>query len=232
MSTFKLVRYIQQYTTQESEVGAMVWNQLTKGCGDTERISDQTKSCLMSSLLMGSLNELLNRVECCLSDEASDWLPSAEGHEPDDETSFYRLGGFALFSAFKFRCQELMWRRKLGVSKEAAQKYRTEHLLLKQMKDVEKSDLPMAVHVQDRGAMTFMNRRLIPFVRNSVAEIHQLMSYQEYSKHGKGFFKVCTFVRAHQCTTPTYPCLSPPSPPPHSHSLSLSLPPHHSLTII
>ena len=89
----------------------------------------------MSLLLMGSLNELLNRVECCFSDEVSDWLLSAEGYEPD-ETILYRLGGFALFSAIKFRRRELMWRRKLGVSKEAAQKYRTEHLLLKQMKDV------------------------------------------------------------------------------------------------
>ena len=42
-----------------------------------------------------------------------------------------------------------MW-RKFGESKEAAQ-YRTEHLLLKQMKDVE----PMAVQVKDRGAMTW-----------------------------------------------------------------------------
>ena len=89
---------------------------------------------------MGSLNELLKRVECCLSNEASDWLPSAEGYEPDDETSLYHLGGFALFSAIKFRRQRLMWRRKLGVSKETAQKYRTEHLLLQQMKDVKKSD--------------------------------------------------------------------------------------------
>ena len=88
------------------------------------------------SLLMGSLNELLNRVECCFSDEVSDWLPSAEGYEADDETSLYHLGGFALFSVIKFRRRKLMWRRKLGVSKEAAQKYRTQHLLLKQMKDV------------------------------------------------------------------------------------------------
>ena len=35
------------------------------------------------------------------------------------------------------------------MSKEAVQKYRTEHLLLQQMKDVEKSDLPSAVHIQE-----------------------------------------------------------------------------------
>ena len=185
--------YMQLYTTKESEVGATAWNQLTKGWGDTEGISDQTQSSLMSSLLMESLNELLKRVECCLSDEeASEWLPSAEGYQPDDETSLYRLGGFALFSAIRFRRKKLMWRRKLGVSKEAAQKYRTEHLLLQQMKDVEKSDLPSAVHIQDRGGMTFMSPKLLPFVRNCVAEIRRLMNYQEYSEHGKGFFKVNT----------------------------------------
>ena len=76
------------------------------------------QSSLMSSLLMGSLNEL-KRVEYSLSKEAYEWLPSTKGYQPDDETSLYRLSGFALFSAIRFRRKKL-WRRKLGVSKEAA----------------------------------------------------------------------------------------------------------------
>lgn len=178
-------KYMEQYTTKESEVGRMAWNQLVKGWGDREGISEEVKSCLMSSLLMGSLNELLKRVECCLSDEeASEWLPSADGYQPDDDTSLYRLGGFALFSAIKFR------RQQLGVNNEMSEKFRTEHVFLLQMRDNEKSDLPPAIHTQDRGGMTFVNPKLIPFIRNSVAEIRKLMNYQEYSKHGKGFFKV------------------------------------------
>ena len=38
--------------------------------------------------------------------------------------------------------------------------------------------------------MTFMSHKLLPFVRNCVAEIRCLMNYQEYSEYGKGFFKV------------------------------------------
>ena len=132
-------KYMERHTTKESEVGKMAWNQLVKGWGDLEGISDETKSCLMSSLLMGSLNKLLKRVECCLSNEkASEWLPSAEGYQPDDDTRLCRLGGFALFSAIRFRHQQLMWRRKLGVNKETAQKYRTECVFLQQMRGIEK----------------------------------------------------------------------------------------------
>ena len=75
-----------------------------------------------------------------------------------------------------------------------AQKFRTELALLKQLKDGEKSELPPAVHIQDRGHMTFMNPTLLPFIRNTTAEIRKLLNYQEYSKYGKDFFKVtaCT----------------------------------------
>lgn len=83
-----------------------------------------------------------------------------------------------------------MWRRKLQVSQEMAQKFRTELALLKQLKDAEKADLPAAVHIQDRGHMTFMNPTLLPFIRNTVAEIRKQLNYQEYSKYGKDFFKV------------------------------------------
>ena len=76
------------------------------------------------------------------------------------------------------------------------------------MKDVEKSDLPLAVHTQDRGGIIFINPRLIPFVRYCITEVHRLMTYQEYSEHGKGFFKVnmhavtatAICVRSRQCT--------------------------------
>ena len=37
-----------------------------------------------------------------------------------------------------------------------------------------------------------MSPKLLPFVRNCVAEICLLMNYQGYSEHGKVFFKVNT----------------------------------------
>ena len=46
-------KYMEQYTTKESEVGKMAGNQLVKGWSNPEGISDEMKSCLMSSFLMG-----------------------------------------------------------------------------------------------------------------------------------------------------------------------------------
>ena len=121
-------------------------------------------------------------------------FPSAAGYEEDDEASLYKLGGFALFSCIRFRQRKLMWRKKVQIRKETAQRYRTEHALLQQLRDTEKCDLPVAIYIQDRGGMTFMNPCLVPFIRESVAEIRKLLNYQEYSKHGKNLFKVLVVI--------------------------------------
>jgi len=36
-----------------------------------------------------------------------------------------------------------------------------------------------------------MNPILLPFIRNVAAEVRKLLNYQEYSKYGRDFFKVC-----------------------------------------
>ena len=77
------------------------------------------------------------------------------------------------------------------MNQEMAQNLHTELTLLKQLKDAQKSDLPAAIHIQDRGHMTFMNPTLLPFIRNVAAEVRKLLNYQEYSNYGKDFFKVC-----------------------------------------
>ena len=77
------------------------------------------------------------------------------------------------------------------MNQKTSQNLRTELVLLKQLKDTQKLDLPAAVHIQDRGHMTFMNPTLLPFIRNVAAEVRKLLNYQEYSKYGKDLFKVC-----------------------------------------
>ena len=189
--------YMQEYTAKDSEKGKVAWSELIVHWSDPDSIAESTKSCLMSSLLNGSLNEMMKRVECCLSNspehDATSWFPLAEGYKADDEVSLYRLAGFALFSCIRFRRRKLIWRRKLGVSKETAQRYRTEHAILQQLRDADKCDLPPAIHIQDRGGMTFIHPMLIPFVKNAVGEIRLLLNYEEYSKQGKEFFNVSTY---------------------------------------
>ena len=83
-----------------------------------------------------------------------------------------------------------MWKGKLGVSQSMAESYRAELSVLRQLVDSQKSDLPPAITIQDRGHMTFANPVLIPFVKNAVADIRKFLNYQQYSKHGKDFFQV------------------------------------------
>lgn len=188
--------YMKQYVVQGSCVGEAAWSKLVEGytvpAGD---VSECTRSSLLSSLMMGIFHETLRRVECFVSElpgaRPSSFFPPATGYRADDEASLYRLAGFALFSCIQFRQRKLMWRRKLRVNQEMAQNLRTELALLKQLKDAEKSDLPAAIHIQDRGHMTFMNPTLLPFIRNVAAEVRKLLNYQEYSNYGKDFFKVC-----------------------------------------
>lgn len=188
--------YMNQYVVQSSDVGEAAWSKLVERyMVPAGGISECTRSCLLSSLMMGIFHEMLRRVECFVSElpgsTPSSIFPSATGYQDDDEASLYRLAGFALFSCVQFRQRKLMWRRKLQVNQETAQKLRTELALLKQLKDAQKSDLPAAIHIQDRGHMTFMNPILLPFIRNVAAEVRKLLNYQEYSKYGRDFFKVC-----------------------------------------
>ena len=187
--------YMNQYVLQGSDVGEATWRRLVERYRvPAGGVSECTRSCLVSSLMMGIFHEMLRRVECFVSElpgtTPSSFFPSATDYRADDEASLYRLAGFALFSCIQLRQRKLVWRKKLQVNQEAAQKLRTELALLNQLKDAKKSDLPAAIHIQDRGHMTFMNPTLLPFIRNVAAEVRKLLNFQEYSKHGKEFFKV------------------------------------------
>ena len=182
-------KHTQEYVAPGARSGEITWRMLVSV--DVTGFDETTRSCVLLSLMMGLFHEMLSRVECYKreSTTADSFLPSAAGYELDDEVSLYRLGGFALFSSIQYRERKIMWKKKFLVSHEMAEKLLTELSLLKQLKDEEKTDLPAAVDFQDRGHMTFMKPVLLPFIRNTVAEVRKLMNFQEYSKHGKDFFK-------------------------------------------
>ena len=176
-----------------TDVGDTAWSSLIQGyTGDVNACS---RSCLLSSVLMSMLDEMLKTVQCIVSEQwgcasSESFLPSADGYLADDEVSLCKLGGYALFSCIHLRKRKLMWKRKLSVSQKKALTVRAELTLLKQLVDSDKCDLPAAIHDQDRGKMTLMHPSLLPFIRVAVTEVRKLLNYQEYSKHGQKFFKV------------------------------------------
>lgn len=186
--------YMRQYTVLGNNMGERAWSKLVDGYSGSFNTAGE-RSCLFSSLLMNVFDEMLRRVQCCLSElqEATtvSLLPSAAvGQKPDDDASLQRLAGFALFSCMQSCKRKLMWRRKLEVTQAKAQVIRTQLAVLKQLVDTEKDNLPAVIYFQDRGNMTFMHSSLLPFVRNVVTAVRKLLNYEQYSKHGKDIFKV------------------------------------------
>ena len=175
-----------------SSKGDVAWCFLVTGLIATEQ-SESVRPFLFPSLMIGCFHALLRRVECKVNElcvPTPTFLPSESGYKAEDDTSLYRLSGFALFSCIQFRQHKLMWKGKLGVSQSMAESYRAELSVLRQLVDSQKSDLPPAITIQDCGHMTFANPVLIPFVKNAVADIRKFLNYQQYSKHGKDFFQV------------------------------------------
>ena len=104
--------------------------------------------------MMGCFHELLKRVECQvieLSVSTSTFFPSETGYKDDDDTSLYKLAGFALLSCIQFRQHRLMWKKKLGVSQITAENYQAELTILKQLVDLQKMicHLPLKYRIED-----------------------------------------------------------------------------------
>ena len=179
-----------QYTVCGTDVGDTAWSSLIQGyTGDVNACS---RSCLLSSVLMGVLDEMLKTVQCIVSEQ---WgCASSESFLPSVMVTLLmmksmQLGGFTLFSCNHLRKRKLMWKRKLSVSQKEALTVRAELTLLKQLVDSDKCDLPAAIHDQDRGKIIFLHPSLLPFIRGAVIEVRKLLNYQEYSRHRQNFFQ-------------------------------------------
>ena len=156
--------FMQQYVVAGNKKGDAAWNMLVATVPTSN--TESTRPFLFPSLMMGIFHELLERVECLVSElsaTSSSSFPSATGYREDDEVSLYKLSGFALFSCIQFRQRRLMWKKKLRVSESMAERYRAELNILKQLKDSDKADVLPAIAIQDRGHMTLVNSTLIPF---------------------------------------------------------------------
>ena len=102
--------------------------------------------------------------------------------EADDDVSLYRLFGFSLFIAIKFRKNGQL-RKHYHPSRR--RRYALELKILKSIVETDKSVLPGTIKLQDRGKMTFPHKALIPFMRKCSRAIKNHLNYKQYKIQGR-----------------------------------------------
>ena len=105
--------------------------------------------------------------------------------EPDDNASLYRLFGFSLFIAIKFRKKTLYGQLRRHYHPSRRRHYALEFKMLKSIVETGKSVLPATIKLQDRGKMTFPHKVLIPFMRKCSRAIKNHLNYKQYKIQGR-----------------------------------------------
>ena len=105
--------------------------------------------------------------------------------QPDDDASLYRLFGFSLFVAIRFRRKVLYGSLRRLYTLLKRKQYLVELNVLKSLIETDKSILPVIIRSQDRGKMTFPHRVLLPFMRNCSIDIKKFMNCDYFKINGK-----------------------------------------------
>lgn len=105
--------------------------------------------------------------------------------EPDDDTSLYRLFGFALFVGINSRKKVVFGRLKKVMTMEYRQRpYKLMKILIS-LVEKDKSVLPACIKFQDRGKMMFPEQNFLPFARSCSQEIRKHLRPSKYNVLGR-----------------------------------------------
>lgn len=111
--------------------------------------------------------------------------------KPSDDTSCYRISGWAVKSAIDHRQKDLVYGRgkKEHVNRDID--------LLKALRrsKVSKLQLPIGAQFLDRGGLTFVHSSLLSWVHAVEISMKQFLSETGYKKYGKHIFKVAKVVK-------------------------------------
>ena len=105
--------------------------------------------------------------------------------EPDDDTSLYRLFGFALFVGISSRKKIVFGRLKKVRTRESRKQAYTLMTILQSLVEKDKSHLPACIKFQDRGKMTFPDHDFLPFARSCSHEIKKILRPSKYHILGR-----------------------------------------------
>ena len=114
--------------------------------------------------------------------------------EPDDDTSLYRLFGFALFAGIHGRKKIVFGKlKKTRTASSRKESYKLMQIL-QSLVETDKSCLPACVRFQDRGKMTFPERNFLPFARSCSKEIKKILNPSKYRALGRKLLLVSIVI--------------------------------------
>ena len=168
--------------TQSSQ---KVWDDLA-GCYP-HTVSEDTRRVVVCDILH-NLQALLQKEVCDEIEQSytseTNKTATAQG---SDDVALYRLGGWALFSATKFRCKAV----KLSPSNCDVLKEEIELLNAIKIPHDEKDTLPPALQYLDRGGLTFPRQELLPYLKEIEMRMLDVLNETNYRRYGKRLFEVC-----------------------------------------
>ena len=100
--------------------------------------------------------------------------------EPDDDTSLYRLFGFALYAGISARKKVVFGKLKKVRSRDSRRRSFKMLNVLQSLIEEDKSVLPACIKFQDRGKMIFPERNFLPFARSCSQEIKRFLKPSKY----------------------------------------------------
>ena len=107
---------------------------------------------------------------------------------PSDDTALYRIGGWAILSARKFR------ESYIKKSKESSEEMQEDIQLLKDLQiahDSKKAmELPSGLAELDRGRLTFPKEELLLYLRETEVRILEFLNETNYKRYGHKLFQV------------------------------------------
>ena len=179
------LKYMLTFTTTEFEtdLNRKQWDALASHHqGD---VSDDTKRVILCGVLHGVQSRLQQIISSEIESISGPSCSTSMLPRGSDDVSLYRLGGWALLSAIKYRKKEL----KLSPGKLELQ----QELMLLQLLTVsqeEKINLPAALRYLDRGRLTFPQPSIIPFLRALEDRMLEILNETNYKRYGKRLFQV------------------------------------------
>ena len=105
--------------------------------------------------------------------------------EPDDDTSLYRLFGFALYAGISARKKVVFGKLKKVRSRDSRRKSCKILNILQSLIEEDKSVLPACIKFQDRGKMIFPEHNFLPFARSCSQKIKRFLKPSKYKLLGR-----------------------------------------------
>ena len=111
--------------------------------------------------------------------------------KPEDDVTLYRMSGAALCQMMRLRKYTLSKKKgKRGMTSASRDQMDIELEFLTHLKETDKSHLPAALRILDKGHLTFVKKE---FLREADLNIHEYLNERSLKKQKTNFFGSCPF---------------------------------------